>query len=149
MKIYIVYEKSNSDMYPQKVLVATDPCKVSEAVRAAFEKQDKADAVSSALSVQSAHINRSRMSLSWRCWTEQIEIPAEIRVPTPRGEIIVREQDPEFPGVYVDLLPNGKDEQIPLAIVESNPEQNNDLCVYTYGDAASDEFTHKIVVENI
>lgn len=91
---------------------------------------------------------KAKELLNDRRWIEEIEIPAEIRVPSPKGDFVVYENDPAYPGVSVDLITKSGT-SLPLVVVESNPEEGNNIVTYVFGDALIDNYNHKIRLNHL
>lgn len=81
-------------------------------------------------------------------WVEEVDIPIDIRIPTAKGEIMVSENDPAYPGVSVDLITKSGT-SLPLVVVESNPEERNNIVTYVFGNAMDENYTHKIRLDRL
>ena len=64
--------------------------------------------------------------------------------------------DPGQPGIYVVLQPTGYEEEIDMSYVcvfeyeeyqTKDKERNVDVCIYTYGDATTEDWTSKDIVK--
>ena len=61
---------------------------------------------------------------------------------------MVSENDPDYPGVSVDLITKSGT-SLPLVVVESNPEERNNIVTYVFGDAMDENYTHKIRLDHL
>ena len=79
----------------------------------------------------------------------------KLRVATPLGTLIVyASNDPEYPGIYIDLRRDGFDVDMPVALVETTETEADQadgvfLISRAWGDATSDEYTDRVVHKNI
>lgn len=98
--------------------------------------------------------NECACTIKWgnelfEAWIDLSDIAMEMRVPTPKGTLIVDEtDDTEYPGFNIDLeLPCG--ERIAVATVESNIEDDSNITTYVFGDARDDFHTAAHVLKNL
>lgn len=66
-----------------------------------------------------------------------------------------KSQDPGQPGIYIVLQPTGYEEEIDMSYVcvfedeeymTKDNERDIDVCIYTYGDATTEDWTSKDIV---
>jgi hypothetical protein len=84
------------------------------------------------------------------------KMPRDLRVETPLGAILVRvSDDPDHPGVWIDLRRPDVGEDMPLALIEfSNddsdlPEGEENIITRVWGDGMRLEYTDRIVHQGI
>ena len=66
-----------------------------------------------------------------------------ISINTPEGRMEAGFlTDPDYPGIYIELYPNGKDYAVNLSIAEYNGEEEV-INLYSYGDATQEDYTSK------
>lgn len=87
---------------------------------------------------------------------EQMYQSTDLRVETPLGAIIVRiNNNPKYPGVWIDLRRTDADQDMPLALVEfccdeaDLPDGQPNLITRVWGDGMQDDFTDRIVHKGI
>ena len=83
---------------------------------------------------------------SERVNVQELSAHGSFSVPTPKGDIMVSETDPTYPGVNIDLLPKGgkPNDRIGIATIESNTEDDGKITCWWYGDPNKDEYTEKL-----
>lgn len=77
---------------------------------------------------------------------QELSAHGSFKVPTPKGDIMVSETDPSYPGVNIDLLPKGgkPNDRIGIATIESNTEEDGKITCWWFGDPDVDEPTNKL-----
>lgn len=83
-------------------------------------------------------------------------LPTAMRMDTPLGAIIVRAaDDPDHPGIWIDLRRPDADQDMPLATVEfsqdesDRPDGERNIVTHVWGDGEQEGYTNRIVHKGI
>ncbi len=84
------------------------------------------------------------------------KIPSALRVETPLGAILVRvNEDPDHPGIWIDLRRPDADQDMQLAMVEfcrdegDRPDGEPNIITRVWGDGEQEDYTCRIVHQRI
>lgn len=94
------------------------------------------------------YVYELKKSLSEKEFNQYFGDEAYLSMDIPEGTLNARiSSDPDNPGMYIELVPEGTNTPIDLTLVEHN-ELTNALATFVWGDAMDERFTHKIMVDN-
>ena len=153
MKIYLVFEEGSDDNYPSRVLTTCDLEEVKNTLLRLYNSCSVSDDVEHWCEDTCCGVNWHNSQ--YRAWTEEVDtddlLPAGANIAgvnVPQGKIVVSKKSDPFAGVDIDLqLHNGT--TVAIATIESDADNNGAITTWAYTNAMSDEYTHRLVLENL